>query len=126
MNVKAKIEYNNKVKEGILNTMPERVLYLIARETLDFADSGLIPMSPPGSKTRGNLKRSSVAAGVRGSKGNYYIGSYTDYASYVWDMPDSTNWSEPGTNNQWYLRALKEHGTTIVNVAVSQARKVIL
>jgi hypothetical protein len=79
------------------------------------------PIIPKDSK---KMAISSKAGGVRGGNGNYYIGSYTNYAKYVWKMPQSqTNWTTPGTGNQWFARALKKHSSTIINNAINNAWK---
>lgn len=120
MDVKVEVVPNTKTMNG-LKQVPDRVLFHVARQTLDMSrDTGIIPMSPPGTKTRGKLRSTSMAGGVRGGNGNYYIGSYTDYASYVWKMPDSTNWTDKNSNNKWYTRTLKKHGKTITEIAINR------
>lgn len=115
MSVSIEFKPNIKTQNG-LKKIPDVVLYTIAREVLDLSQT-IIP------KDTGKLRSSSMGAGVRGVPGDYYIGSYTDYASYVWEMPPGTNWTEPGTNSQWYIRTIKEKGTVIVNDAVNRAWK---
>ena len=116
MSIEVEFKPNLKTEQG-LKKIQDIVLYTIARETLDLSQT-IIP------KDKGTLRSSSMGAGVRGGNGDYYIGSYTDYASYVWTMNDSlTNWSEPGTHSQWYIRTIKEKGTVIVNDAVNRAWK---
>ena len=114
-NISIEFKPNVKTQNG-LKKIPDLVLYSIARQVLDMSYN-TIP------KDTGKLRSSSIGAGVRGGNGDYYIGSYTDYASYVWEMPQTTNWSEPGTNSQWYTRTIKEKGTVIVNDAVNRAWK---
>lgn len=105
---------NIKTMTG-LKKVPDRVVFNVARITLDMArDTDIIP------KDTGRLRTSSMAGGVRGGNGNYYIGSYTDYASYVWNMPDSTNWTVTASNNKWYARTLERHGQTIINIAIDR------
>lgn len=116
INCSVEFKPNLKTEQG-LKKIPDIVLYTIAREVLDLSQT-IIP------KDKGRLRSSSMGAGVRGTPGDYYIGSYTDYASYVWNMNDNaTNWSEPGTHSQWYIRTIKEKGTVIVNDAVNRAWK---
>lgn len=100
--------------EKITNEMPDKVVYTVASMTLDMS----YPTIPLG-KTA-NLRKTSKAAGVRGSNKEYYIGSYTNYAKYVWVMPDSTNWSTPGTNGQWYKRYFEKHYNTILKNALER------
>lgn len=118
MEVSVKLVPNTKTQAG-LKVIPDRVMRQVARETLDRAYP-IIPMSPPGAKTRGQLRKTSMAGGVRGSNGNYYIGSYTSYASYVWNM-EGVNWTTPGTDGKWYTRTLKRHGQTITQNAINKA-----
>lgn len=118
MEVKAIFE-PNLATEKKLNELPNQILYSVARETLDMSYPS-IPMSV-GRKTSGALRTSSVANGVRSCPGGYYIGSFTDYASYVWQMNDSTtNWTTPGTHSQWYARTLQKNGRTIIDIAISR------
>lgn len=96
-----------------LQKIPDRVMYKVARQTLDLSYS-TIP------RRKGKLRTSSMSAGVKGSNGDYYIGSYTSYAKYVWDMPSWTNWTTPGTNNKWFSRTLQRHSYTIMRNAINQ------
>ena len=103
--MECKVIWNLKAKKELLEA-PNKITYGIARQTLDRAYT-IIP------KDTGRMRQTSTSAGVRGTDGNYYIGSYNSYALRVWKMPNSTNWSEPGTNNKWYKRTWKKYGKTI-------------
>lgn len=100
-----------------LKKYPDKVMYAIASITLDMSYPS-IPMST--GYGSGKLRQSTKGAGVRGSNGNYHIGSYTDYASYVYNMPDSTNWSTPGTNAEWFLRTFKKKKDVILKNAIER------
>ena len=89
------------------------ITYAIARQTLDIT----FPHIP---KLTGKMRKTSMAAGVRGQNGDYYIGSYTNYAKYVWDKPKSTNWSEPNTFGKWYEEIWKKQGKSIVDSCVGR------
>ena len=89
------------------------ITYAIARQTLDIT----FPHIP---KLTGKMRKTSMAAGVRGQNGNYYIGSYTNYAKYVWVKPKSTNWSEPNTFGKWYEEIWKKQGKSIVDSCVGR------
>lgn len=120
INCTVEFKPNLKTEQG-LKKIPDIVLYTIAREVLDKAEN----ITPLG-KT-GHLRSTSKGRGVQGGNGDYYIGNYTDYASYVWTMNDNTtNWSEPGTHSQWYTRTLKEKGQVIINNAVNRAWKELM
>lgn len=118
MDVDAELKLNPKVMGG-LKRIPDAVLYTIAKETLDYSQP-ITPMSKMKNHA-GTLRRETASGGVKGGNGDYYIGSYTNYAKYVWKMPSSTNWTTPNTNNKWFVRALKEHQATIIDNAINKA-----
>ena len=89
------------------------ITYAVARQTLDRT----YPHIP---KLTGKMRKTSMAAGVRGQNGDYYIGSYTSYAKYVWVKPKSTNWSEPNTFGKWYEEIWKKQGKSIVDSCVGR------
>ena len=113
------LQWNESALKGLKN-IPNDILYAIARQTLDRSFT-TIPRSLK-KYTNSTLRGSSVAGGVRGSNGDYYIGSYTDYASSVWKMTN-VHWTTPGTNNQWFTRTLKQYGTTIIDSAINKSWK---
>lgn len=121
MEVEAKFE-PNVLTEQKLRRIPDDVVYKVAKITLDMSIPS-IPMSI-GLPTSGTLRRTSVQGGVRSYENGYCIGSYTQYASRVWNLDDNTtNWSTPGTHSQWYARTLKEKGKVILENAINQAWK---
>lgn len=102
LSISAKLTWNKEEKkklEEVSNIVP----YEVARNLLDVTFSH-IP------KDTGKMRKTSMSAGVRGSNGDYYIGSYTSYAMRVWLMPSTTNWSEPGTYGKWYERVWTSKG----------------
>lgn len=117
MEVNYEFQWNPKVKSG-LNRIPDDILYEMARQTLD-RSYPLIPKSNIKNHA-GTLRRSSISGGVRGSSGDYYIGSYTAYASSVWKMTN-VNWTTPGTNNKWFARTLDRYGKTIIDSAIDKS-----
>ena len=117
MDVSCELKWNPTVKKG-LQKIPGDILYSVAKQTLDMSYP-LIPMSNTKSHS-GTLRRASMSGGVRGSKDDYYIGSYTNYASYVWKM-EGVKWTTPGTNNKWYARTLKRYGQTIIQNSISKS-----
>ena len=121
MEVVAKFE-PDLLTEKKIKRIPDEVLYATAKQTLDLSVP-IIPMSI-GRPLSGELRRSSVSGGVRSCEGGYYIGSFTKYASAVWNFDDdTTNWSTIGTHSQWYVRTLKEKGKIILDNAVNQTWK---
>ena len=109
-NVSVKIDPN--LKENMTQRQ-DRMVFAIASDTLKESES-TIPMRT------GAMRKSSISAGVKGSNMDYYIGSYTSYATHVWNFPDNTNWTTPGTNNRWYERVWREKGTLITFNAVER------
>lgn len=112
INVEVKFKLKPKLVEK-LNETCDRMIYTIADETLKQSKS-VIPYRT------GKMYNSSISAGVKGSNLNYYIGSYTDYAEHVWNFPDNTHWTTPGTNNRWFERVWKEKEKLITLNAIER------
>ena len=89
------------------------ITYAVARQTLDRT----FPHIP---KLTGKMRKTSMAAGVRGQNGNYYIGSYTNYAKYVWKMGANTKWSTPNTFGKWYDEVYRKQYNNINKQAVER------
>lgn len=111
-NFRVSVNWNDKNRKKLLN-QGNIVTYAVARRVLDIS----LPNIPL--KT-GKMRSTSMSAGVRGSNGNYYIGSYTNYAKYVWVMPKSTHWSEPNTFGKWYETNWKKKGKSIVENVIKE------
>lgn len=119
--VSVELKLNNKTLIEI-EDLPDKVLYKMARKTLDYSYT-IIPLSR-GKKTSGQLRRDTMVYGVRGSKGDYYIGSPTRYANYVWHLPEKgTNWTTDSTTSKWFNVALKRYEKVIVDSSIEQAKK---
>lgn len=99
MNFSVEVKLNPSLDRTLTQTQ-DRMIYAIAKDTLRQSES-VIPLRT------GKMRKSSIQAGVKGSNQDYYIGSYTKYASAVWHFPDDTHWTTPGTNNRWYERIWK-------------------
>lgn len=119
MDASVQVKWNPITKKG-LSKIPDDILYKVAKQTLDMS-APMIPMSNIKGHS-GTLRRASFSRGVRGGRGDYYIGSYTYYAKYVWNM-EGVHWTTPGTNNKWFARTLKKHSKTIVDNAINQSWK---
>jgi hypothetical protein len=103
-------------KEGynkLINEVPDRIVYEVARETLDL----VMPTIP---ERTGKMKQTTLARGVQGGNKEYKIGSYTNYASYVYVMPEKTHWTTPGTNAYWFSEYWQKHGQSIMNSVVER------
>lgn len=116
MDVSYELKWNPKTQNG-LKHIPDTILYKVARQTLDLS----YPMIPKDTKT---MSRQTIANGVRGGNGDFYVKSSPNYASFVWNMPQSTtHWTTPGTGNKWFARALKKYSNVIINNAINQSWK---
>lgn len=104
-------------KKQQIEQVSNKVMYEIARETLDVSFTH-IPLST--NKNAGKLRQSSTGGGVKGDGCNYYIGSYTNYAKYVWSMGNDTNWSTSDTFGKWYGETWKKQGRQILTSAVER------
>lgn len=118
MEITTEFQWNEKTRKG-LNKVPDDILYSVARMTLDYTVSQkLIP------RDTGKMERSSISGGVRGSSGDFYIGSFTNYASRVWNLPQATtNWTNPTSKSQWYAYTLKKYGTSIIDNSINKSWK---
>lgn len=112
MNVDVNVKLDPRLREN-MTQREDRMMFAIASDTLRESET-TIP------KDTGKMRKSSITAGVKGSNKDYYIGSYTSYATYVWNFPDNTHWTTPGTNNRWFERVWKEKGTKITKNAVER------
>ena len=113
--MQAKVKFYRKNLQKV-EQAPDKIMYAIASATLD-ASFKKIP------KLHGDTRQTSKAAGVRKRGNSYVIGSYTDYASYIWDMSSripNVNWSEPGTMSYWYEDTWKKKRNKIIAEAVNQ------
>nr|DAF46624.1 MAG TPA: putative tail-component [Siphoviridae sp. ctqwY3] len=104
-------------KKQQIEQVSNKIMYEVARETLDVSFTH-IPLST--NKNAGKLRQSSTSGGVKGGDGNYYIGSYTDYAKFVWAMGSGTNWSTSGTFGKWYEEVWKKQGKSILSSAIER------
>ncbi len=100
----------------ILKEIPDRIIYDTARTTLDLS----FPIMP---ERTGKMRGTSLAHGVQGGNGVYRIGSYTDYASIVYTMPESTNWTTPGTQAYWFKETWQKFGQSILQEAIEREFK---
>ena len=87
----------------------DKVVYAIARQTLDMVGS----MKATAYKT-GETERSMFSRGVQQDVDGYYIGNFTDYAKRVYDL-NRANWNNPNTRPQWFHSIWKEYGDMITD-----------
>ena len=116
MNVDVNFKWQPGAKSKIEKT-PKKMLYDIAKITLDMSCQN-IPLS--NRKNSGHLRISSANGGVREDNQGYYIGSYTNYAKYVWKMGGNTKWSTPNTFGKWYAEVYRKQYNNINKQAVER------
>lgn len=114
MKVSATFEWDKAIKKKI-EQMPDRVMYAIARATLD--NVGAMQVTP---YLSGRTEQSMFSRGVQQDVKGYYIGNFTDYASYVYQKPQSTNWTRPGTKAQWFEHVWQQKGEAITNEQIAR------
>lgn len=114
--VEVKIVKDLPVKE--LSEYEDKVVFGIARATLDFTNSGRhFPY------LTGALNRASMSEGVvKEADKNYHLGARgVDYAPKVWNYGAGTNWTNPSTYPQWYITEFNKDKNLIVQSAIRQA-----
>ena len=102
-----------------ISNWEDKVVYGIARATLDYTNSKHnFPYRT------GALNRASMSEGVVKEKvGTYHLGARgTDYAQYVWRYGANTNWTNKQTLPQWYNSVFNRYHTNIVNNALDNAK----
>lgn len=105
-----------------LDTFIDKTVYGIARNTLDYTNSKRhFPY------LTGELNRASMAEGVRSERSkNYYLGARgVDYAPAVWKYPQNTNWTNPDTYAQWFVKEFKLEKDKIVRNAINNALRLV-
>lgn len=111
--VNIELLWDKGAKEKITQDIPDKIMRDIARISLTMT----MPTIP---ERTGEMRRTSLARGVQGSNMNYKIGSYTDYATYVYMMPNSTNWTTPGTQNYWFREVIQKNIKVITQLAIER------
>lgn len=121
MNFTVELKLNKKVENG-LTKLPDDTIYKIARKTLDMSQIHIPKSAIP--SHAGTLRKATMSKGVRGSNGDYYLTSATNYASRVWNLPDSTtNWTTSGTHSEWFKWTMKKYHAQIVDASINQSWK---
>lgn len=114
--VEVKIVKDLPVKE--LSEYEDKVVFGIARATLDLTNSGRhFPY------LTGTLNEASMSEGVVKERNmNYHVGAKgADYAPKVWTYGSGTNWTNPSTYPQWYITEFNKDKNVIVQSAIKQA-----
>lgn len=104
------------VKE--ISNWEDKVVFGVARETLDFTNS--LRHFP---YLSGELNRASMSEGVvHETKGTYHLGARgVEYAPKVWNYGQGTNWTNKNTLPQWYKSVYQKYRNEINQNALKGA-----
>ena len=119
MEVTYSFDLNKKTELGLQN-ISDDFLFAVADQVLEFSISKeIIPINTHKMETK------SRAYGVHRNKGDMVIGSPTDYATRVWNLPqETTHWTNQGkAHSQWYAYTIKQYGQVIIDNALNRAWK---
>lgn len=128
MSVEATLKWNEKTRIN-LQQAPEKVMRMIARDTLDETKSAkVMPNSsratyriPPGHRS-GELEMSAYENGVQGDfETGFYIGNFTDYAMYVYPK-SNVHWTNPNTKTKWFEHIWTTKGSGIIDRAIKECK----
>ena len=119
MNIDIKVDITEEIPVEKIKDYEDLVIFGIARNVLDYTlGSNRFPY------LTGELQRSAMAEGVRKeSMCTYYLGAEgVDYAERVWNMPqETTNWTNPDTYAQWYVKVYETKREVITQNAIDIA-----
>ena len=120
MSYSVKVEIVKDLPVEQIKKWEDKVVYGLARATLDFTNSkNYFP------RLSGDLQISSMSCGVLNLGNMEYGLSYDEgtayYTKYVWKMGDNTNWTNPNTLPQWYIGTFSKHSTELVQLALKNA-----
>lgn len=113
--IQCQVVINKELPREQIKNWQDKVVYTIARKTLDFTNSGShFPY------LTGELNRASMNEGViEISKGTYGLGAKgVSYAPAVWQYGENTNWTNKNTIPQWYLGVFDKYKTEIVDDSI--------
>lgn len=116
--IQCQVVINKELPREQIKNWQDKVVYTIARKTLDFTNSGShFPY------LTGELNRASMNEGViEISKGTYGLGAKgVEYAPIVWKYGENTNWTNENTIPQWYMGVFDKYKTEIVDDSIRVA-----
>lgn len=109
------IKYN-KTTMNKLKMLPDKIVYEIARQTLDRV--GSMKITP---YRTGRMERTMFSEGVKKtSSGVYTIGNYIGYAQYVYAMPQNTKWTNPNSKAKWFDYFWRTQGKNVFESVVKR------
>ena len=115
MSVSVEVKYN-KTTFDKLKKLPDKEVYEVARQTLDRV--GQMEITP---YRKGRMQQTMYSHGVtREASAIYTIGNYTDYATYVYKMPQNSNWTNPKSKSKWFEWFWRNQGKTVIESVVER------
>lgn len=117
--INAQVKIVKKIPKKQFDEFQDKVIYNVARITLD-RSSPTIPW------LTGHMYGDLYARGVQGGNKVYTLGvEQTEYAIYVWNMGQNTNWTNKASKPKWFLAEFDTYKEIIIEQAVRRAEKVI-
>lgn len=116
--ISVKIEIVKDMPWGYIDQYIDNTVHNIARKTLDYT-------APHIPRLSGDMERAIAGYGVKGSNKEYTLGdNVTNYSKYVWNYPQKgTNWTNPRSYSQWFMKGFKNYRIQIVSNAVNDSKR---
>lgn len=116
--IQCQVIINKDLPKEQIKNWEDKVVYEIARKTLDFTNTNHhFPY------LTGELNRASMNEGVITiSKGTYGLGAKgVEYAPKVWNYGTGTRWTNKNTIPQWYMGVFEKYKNEILQDAIKGA-----
>lgn len=120
--IQCEVIINKELPTDKIKQWEDKVIYGIARKTLDFTNTNEhFPY------LTGALSRASMNEGVMTiAKGTYGLGAKgVEYAPKVWTYGTGTKWTNKNTIPQWYMGVFEKYKNEILQDAINSANEVI-
>lgn len=116
--IHCEIVINKEIPIAQIKNWEDKVVYGIARKTLDFTNSGEHFPYLTGELARASMNEGVVTLG----KSNYGLGARgVEYAPRVWTYGEGTNWTNKNTLPQWYMSVFEKYKNEILEDAIKSA-----
>ena len=118
-NVEIEFEIIRNINVKQIHEFADLMILNCARITKDFTNScGYFP------RLTGNLQESSMSQEIRKEAEAVYcldVPNGAEYAGYVWELGEGTNWTNPNTLPQWYYSTFEKYQNSIQQQAIKNA-----
>lgn len=116
--IRCEVVINREIPIAQIKKWEDRVVYGIARKTLDFTNSGEHFPYLTGELARASMNEGVVTLG----NSNYGLGARgVEYAPRVWRYGEGTNWTNKNTIPQWYMGVFEKYRNEILEDAIKVA-----